>query len=74
MSKKGSTLEEAGVEGASLTAYAQIARMCCGALAMCMIGCAGPPTHSNFRMYHTVVAAPAFLVISTIGPSVTVLL
>jgi hypothetical protein len=26
--KKGSTLEEAGVEGAWLTAYAQIARMC----------------------------------------------
>jgi hypothetical protein len=47
---------------------------CYGALAMCMIGCAGPPTPSKYRMYHTLVAAPAFLVISTIGPSATVLL
>jgi hypothetical protein len=48
--------------------------LCYGALAMCMIGCAGPPTPSKYRMYHTLVAAPAFLVTSTIGPSATVLL
>jgi hypothetical protein len=47
---------------------------CYGALAMCMIGYAGPPTPSKYRMYHTLVAALAFLVISTIGPSATVLL
>jgi hypothetical protein len=47
---------------------------CNGALLMCMIGCAGPPTPSKYRMYHTLVIAPAFLVISTIGPSATVLL
>jgi hypothetical protein len=47
---------------------------CYGALAMYMIGCAGPPTPSKCRMYHTLVAAPAFLVFSTIGPSTTVLL
>jgi hypothetical protein len=47
---------------------------CYGALAMCIIGCAGPPTPSKYRMYHTLVATPAFLVISTIGPSATVLL
>jgi hypothetical protein len=47
---------------------------CYGALAMCMIVCAGPPTPSKYRMYHTLVTAPAFLVISTIGPSATVLL
>jgi hypothetical protein len=46
---------------------------CYGALAMCMIGCAGPPTPSKIRMYHTMVAAPAFLAIITIGPSATVL-
>ena len=46
---------------------------CYGALAMCMIGCAGPPTPSKIRMYHTLVAAPAFLAIFTIGPSATVL-
>jgi hypothetical protein len=43
------------------------------ALAICMIGCAGPPTPSKYWMYHTLVAAPAFLAISTIGPSATVL-
>ena len=47
--------------------------VCYGALAMCMIGCAGPPTPSKIRMYHTLVAAPAFLAIFTIGPSATVL-
>jgi hypothetical protein len=46
---------------------------CYGALAMCMIGCAGPPTHSKIRMYHTLVVAPAFLAIFTIGHSATVL-
>jgi hypothetical protein len=46
---------------------------CYGSLAMCMIGCAGSPTPSKIRMYHTLVAAPAFLAIFTIGPSATVL-
>jgi hypothetical protein len=46
---------------------------CYGALAMCMVGCAGPPTPSKIRIYHTLVAAPAFLAIFTIGPSATVL-
>jgi hypothetical protein len=40
---------------------------------MCMIGCAGPTTPSEIRMYHTLVVAPAFLAIYTIGPSATVL-
>jgi hypothetical protein len=31
---------------------------CYGALAMCMIGCAGQPTPSKIRVYHTLVAAP----------------
>jgi AAA domain len=44
-----------------------------GARAMSMIECAGPPTPSKIRMYHTLVAAPAFLAISTIGPSATAL-
>jgi hypothetical protein len=29
---------------------------------MIMIGCTGPPTPEKFRMYHNLVAAPAFLV------------
>jgi hypothetical protein len=33
------------------------------ALAMCMIGCAGPPTPSKIRMYHSLVVASAFLAI-----------
>jgi hypothetical protein len=33
---------------------------------MSIIGCAGPPGKN--RMYHTLVAAPAFLAISPIGP------
>jgi hypothetical protein len=45
-----------------------------GALAMSMIGCAGPSTPSKFAMYHTLVAAPAFLATSTIDPSAAVLL
>jgi hypothetical protein len=45
---------------------------CYGALAMCMIGCAGPPTPSRSRVYHTLVVAPGFLAIFTIGPSATV--
>jgi hypothetical protein len=45
---------------------------CYGVLAMCMIGCAGPPTPSKYWMYHTLVAAPAFLVYSTIGPTATI--
>jgi hypothetical protein len=47
-------------------------RKCYGTLAMCIIGCAGPPTPSKIRMYHTLVVAPAFLAIFTIGPSATV--
>jgi hypothetical protein len=43
---------------------------CYGAWAMGMIGCAGLPTPRKIRMYHTVVAAPAFLATSSIGPSV----
>jgi hypothetical protein len=46
---------------------------CYGALAMCMIGCAGPPTPSKIRMYFTLVVAPTFLAIFTIGPNITVL-
>jgi hypothetical protein len=46
---------------------------CYGALAMCMIGCAGPPTPSKSRMYVTLVVASAFLAIFTMGPSATVL-
>jgi hypothetical protein len=38
---------------------------CYGARAMNMIGCAGPPTPSKIRMNHTLVAAPAFLAISS---------
>jgi hypothetical protein len=38
-----------------------------------LIGCAGTPTPSKIRMYHTLVVAPAFLAIFTIGPSATVL-
>jgi hypothetical protein len=34
----------------------------------------GPADAHNFRMCHTLVAAPEFLVTSTIGPSATVLL
>ena len=30
--------------------------------AMIMIGCAGPRTPAKFQMYHTLVAAPAFLI------------
>jgi Chromo (CHRromatin Organisation MOdifier) domain len=40
-------------------------RSCYGARAMNIIGCAGPPTPSKIRMYHTLVAAPAFLAISS---------
>jgi hypothetical protein len=47
--------------------------ICYGAWAMSMIGCAGPPTPSKIWTYHTLVAAPAFLAISTIGRSATVL-
>jgi FtsH-binding integral membrane protein len=39
---------------------------------MCVIGCAGSPTPSKIPMYHTLVVAPAFLAIVTIGPSTTV--
>jgi hypothetical protein len=39
---------------------------------MCMIGCAGPTTPSKIRMYHSLVVAPAFLAICTIGPSVVI--
>jgi hypothetical protein len=46
---------------------------CYSALAMCMIGCAGPLTPSKIQMYHTLVVAPAFLAIFTIGPSATIL-
>jgi hypothetical protein len=46
---------------------------CYGALTMCMIGCAGPPTPSEIRMYHTLVVEPAFLAIFIIGTSSTVL-
>jgi hypothetical protein len=45
---------------------------CYSALAMRMIGCAGPPMPSKIRMYHTLVVAPAFLAIFTIGPSATI--
>jgi hypothetical protein len=38
---------------------------------MTMIGCTGPPKPEKFRMYHNLVAAPAFLV--TIGPCDTLL-
>jgi hypothetical protein len=37
---------------------------------MIMIGCAGPPTPEKLRMYHNLVAAPAFLIIK--GSSATV--
>jgi hypothetical protein len=56
---------------AALRQYFAMVR-CYGALAMCMVGCAGPPTPSKIRMYHTLVAAQAFLAIFTIGPSATV--
>jgi hypothetical protein len=46
---------------------------CYGVLAMCIIGCAGPPTPSKIRMYHTLIVAPAFLASFTIGSSATVL-
>jgi hypothetical protein len=44
-----------------------------GALAMRMIGCAGPPTPRKIRMYHTLVVAPAFLANFALGPGATVL-
>jgi hypothetical protein len=46
---------------------------CYDALVMSMIGYAGPPTPSQFWMYHTLVAASALLV-KQISPSATVLL
>jgi hypothetical protein len=69
----------------SLEAFSELARCkyirssallldhCYGALAMYMIGCAGPPTPRQIRIYHILVVTPAFLANFALGPSATVL-
>jgi hypothetical protein len=39
---------------------------------MIMIGCAGPPTPEKLRMYHNLVAAPAFLIIKALAPPLSI--